>query len=124
MFAIALATTTLIAGIGWTARTRYFVSNIDGPKPVEGSPLDIAVRYTANTTEQLIIFIAACLFTSVADPEVAPRLLPVLASWFVVARLSFFVGYRLNPILRSVGFAATFHPTIFLMVYAFGAFVL
>lgn len=122
-FAISTASITLIAGIGWAARTRHFVSNIDGSRPEPGSKLDLSLRYVSNTTEQLVLFALGCQSLAATNPGVAINLLPAMGVWFVVARSMFFVGYKIAPIWRSVGFAATFHPTIVLFALIFISFM-
>jgi uncharacterized membrane protein YecN with MAPEG domain len=122
-FAISMASVALIAGIGWAARTRHFISNIDGSRPEPGSGLDLTLRYVSNTTEQLVLFALGCLSLAAVDPGVATPLLPVMGVWFVIARILFIVGYRVDPIWRSVGFAATFHPTIALFALVFISFM-
>lgn len=109
---------TLLVGIGWAARTRHFSSNIDGSKPVNGSPLDITLRYITNTVEQLLLFAIACFGFVAAFPTLAVHLLPVMGIWFLIARLLFWIGYRRNPVKRAIGFAGTFHPTIVLLAVA------
>lgn len=116
-FAMMVAALTLIAGIGWAARTRNFSSNIDGSRPEAGSHLDITLRYISNTTEQLVLFSIACICAAIIMPDVARWLLPLMGCWFVLARAAFFFGYQYHPLARSVGFPATFHPTIVLTVY-------
>jgi MAPEG family len=117
--AVSTASLTLIAGIAWAARTRHFVSNIDGSRPEPGSALDLTLRYVSNTTEQLVLFSLACFSMAAIDETISIRLLPVMGVWFLIARVMFFAGYRINPVWRSVGFAATFHPTITLFAFVF-----
>lgn len=116
-FTIVVVALPLIFGIGWAARTRHFISNIDGSRPAEGSALDLTLRYVTNTVEQVVLFgmTAGCL--ALIDPNHAVVVLPVMGLWFAVARALFYFGYRRTPIARSVSFAATFHPTVGLFVY-------
>lgn len=105
----------LALGIGWAARTRHFGQNIDGSAPKENTPLDITLRYITNTTEQLILFALMVMCLSGATPTFAQGLLPILGVWFLLARLLFWFGYVRSPLKRAVGFASTFHPTIFFL---------
>lgn len=118
IFAMLVAGLTLAFGIGWAARTRFFVSNIDGSPPKPGQGLDIILRYVSNTTEQLILFCIAVVGIAVAAHDLAPKLLPVLGCLFVLARIGFLVGYLYSPLARAVGFAATFHPTVAALFFA------
>lgn len=119
-FAIIVSGVSLIAGIGRAAKLRHFSQDIDGSAPERGSPLDITRRYISNTVEQLLLFVigAAALFYTA--PDTAQRLLPVMGVWFLLARLLFWAGYQKHPLKRALGFAATYHPTIFL--YGFTAY--
>jgi hypothetical protein len=116
--ALLLAALPLAAGIGWAAALRHLASHIDGSRPLPGSRLDIVLRFVTNTTEQLALFAVACLALAELSPSVAARLLPVMGLWFLIARALFLAGYLLSPLARSVGFAATFHPTLLLLAYA------
>ena len=115
-FALTTAGFSLIAGIGWAARTRHLVGGIGGGRPPVGSSLDLTLRYVTNTTEQIAIFVPGCLALVAVDPALATRVLPAMGLWFAIARALFWAGYRIDPLWRSVGFAATFHPTILLHV--------
>lgn len=110
--ALLPATVSLVIGIGWAARTRHLRQNIDGSAPESGTTLDITLRYITNTTEQLLIFSLMAICLSGAAPEFSQSILPVLGTWFLVARILFWTGYIRSPLKRAVGFASTFHPTI------------
>ncbi len=108
----------LAAGIGNAARQRQFVSNIDGSRPAEGSPLDITLRYVTNTLEQLALFATAAACLTLLAPDLARRILLTAGLWFTVARGLFWLGYQRHPLARATGFAATFHPTLALLAVA------
>ncbi|MEO9462528.1 MAG: hypothetical protein ABJ242_07325 [Marinomonas sp.] len=117
-FALLLGVLPLFAGIGNAARLRHFTSNIDGSAPVSGSALDVTLRFVTNTAEQLILFSIASFGAATFAPTEAAICLPVMGLWFVIARTAFFIGYRITPLARAFGFAATFHPIIALGGYA------
>lgn len=117
-FALMLAALPLFAGIASAARLRHFESNIDGSTPVAGSSLDLTLRFNTNTLEQLVLFFIASLCAAIFVPSAATSFLPIMGLWFIIARAAFFIGYRINPLARAFGFAATFHPTIILGAYA------
>lgn len=113
----------LAAGIGWAGRARHLEQNIDGSRPQNGTPLDINLRYITNTSEQLLLFVLMTFCLRSALPELAQAILPILGVWFLIARLMFWAGYLRAPLKRAVGFAATFHPTLFFLgVAAIGLF--
>ena len=113
---------SLFVGIGWAARTRHLVQNIDGSLPKPGSSLDITLRYIRNTTEQLLLFCVTVFCFQTAMPNLARTILPILGIWFLIARIMFWLGYRRSPTARATGFAATFYPTIFF--FGLGLFAL
>ncbi len=120
---LLISSVSLIAGIARAAQLRHFSQNIDGSTPESGSPLDITRRYITNTVEQLLLFVLGALGLFYVAPDIAQRLLPIMSVWFLIARLLFWVGYRMAPLKRAVGFAATFHPTIFLFGLAAYQFI-
>lgn len=116
--ALMLAALPFFAGIANAARLRHFTSNIDGSAPAAGSSLDLGLRFVTNTAEQLILFSIAGFCAATFASSQAVTFLPVMGLWFIIARTAFFIGYRINPLSRAFGFAATFHPTIVLGAYA------
>ncbi len=111
-------TFSLVAGIAWAARTRHFKQNIDGSAPLNGTALDITLRYISNTTEQVIIFTLATICLAISAPKLSTSLLPILGCWFLIARVLFWIGYKKSPLSRAVGFASTFHPIILMLITA------
>ena len=107
---------SLAIGIAWGARIRHVSQNIDGSPPELGSPLDIVLRYVQNTNEQVTLFIVMTFCFMASTPEVSKTILPILGIWFFIARLLFWAGYSRGNLKRAVGFAATFHPTLILLV--------
>jgi hypothetical protein len=47
----------------------------------------------------------------------APHLIPILVAWWMIARALFWIGYHRDPLHRAIGFAATFHPTVAVLVW-------
>lgn len=115
-FTLTCAALPLAAGIGWAARLRHFSSNIDGSKPTEGSALDITLRFVTNTSEQSLLLALAAIGFFISAPGLSSALLPVMGVWYMIARALFYIGYRLAPLWRSIGFAGSFHPTLALLV--------
>ena len=118
-FSLVIATYPLALGLLWAASTRFFVQNLDGSDPEPGTPLDITRRYLQNTLEQTVLFALAAIAFFFAAPEFSASLLPVMAVWFFIARALFWIGYRsANTLNRAIGFAASFHPSLCLLLAA------
>jgi len=113
-----LAVLMLLLGIGVVARQRFFSTDaIDGSFADRGSSLDINVRYVQNTTEQCLLLIVGHLVLATVVSEVGLKMIPILVALFVFARLCFWIGYHRSPISRAFGFAATFYPTVGVLLY-------
>lgn len=114
----AVAALALAAGVGAAANRRFFSARlIRGDAPTsEDAGFEITLRYIRNTSEQLLIFLCATAGLAATLPAEGLRLLPIAAAWFLVARAAFWIGYRLHPIARAFGFAATFYPNIAYLV--------
>ncbi|MEM6899588.1 MAG: MAPEG family protein [Pseudomonadota bacterium] len=116
-FSLAIAALPLVAGIVSAARTRHMVQDIDGADPTPGTQLHFIRRFIQNTMEQTVLFAVAGVSFFFVAPQFSARLLPVMAVWFCVARALFWRGYNSpDPTRRAIGFAATFHPTVLLLL--------
>lgn len=121
--AMGIAAIAIVASIGWAAALRFFVSNIDGSKPQDGTVLELALRNVTNTTEQVLLFSLAAVCVSASTPTLEPAFLPIMAVWFVLARIMFVVGYHVHPLARALGFAATFYPSVGILIYGVWRFL-
>lgn len=115
----ALAALTLGFGVSRVSLFRLFSARaIDGSAPTaDERGLEIGRRYLQNTLEQLVLAVIAHLALATQLAPDAMRLIPILATWFVVARIAFFVGYHHSPTARVFGFAATWLPTLAVLIY-------
>lgn len=107
---------TLMAMIGVIATRRFFDDGlIDGQPPRSGSAADIDRRVLANTVEQSVLALLLWPFTAMHLGAVTVIALGVS---FAIARVAFWIGYRVSPRLRMCGFAATFYPTVFAALWS------
>ncbi|MEM7733306.1 MAG: MAPEG family protein [Pseudomonadota bacterium] len=75
-------------------------------------------RVLQNTVEQLVIAAAIWPAAAVLLGPAGPGVIIALGLGFAVARLLFWVGCHRSPMLRSVGFAATFFPSVLVALWA------
>lgn len=102
--------------IAWIALRRFNEPGLmDGVEPTAGSPADIDLRVQRNTVEQCVL--SLLLWPFIATSLGAITVVAMGVS-FGVARLVYWVGYRLSPPLRMLGFAASFYPTVLGVVWA------
>lgn len=115
--ALAIPAAFLIPGvvmammIGVLAARRFFSADlIDGVAPEFGSAADIDNRVLRNTAEQMVLALLIWPFVGFSLGGVS---ILALGIGMAVARVLFWVGYHVSPPLRSLGFAASFYPTLF-----------
>ncbi|AKS46760.1 MAPEG family protein [Octadecabacter temperatus] len=115
--ALAIPAAFLIPGavmammIGVLAARRFFNTDlIDGEAAASGTRAQIDERVLRNTTEQMVLALLVWPFVGFSLGGVS---ILALGIGMAVARLLFWVGYHVSPPLRSLGFAASFYPTLF-----------
>ena len=64
-------------------------------------------RVADNTLQQFVIFVIATLALAVSLPPGQMGVIAAAAIVFTVARLAFWIGYRIHPLYRAPGFSAT-----------------
>jgi hypothetical protein len=109
---------TLLVGVAMVANRRYFLPDgIDGTRAPGSTALEINLRYNQNTLEQIALVVIAWPVLAVLLPTHQLGLIPVLAVFFGVGRIAFWIGYLIAPWARAFGFALTFYPTVALYVW-------
>jgi hypothetical protein len=105
--ALTFAALPLLIGIITVANTRFSSAAIDPTRHVESAALEINGRFVDNTVQQLLLFsIATLALCTVLTPS-GMRVIPAAVAVFVIARTVFWIGYRVRPIYRAAGMAAT-----------------
>jgi len=112
--ASALAVLALVFCIGGIARKRFFHADVIGGAAFDkpGSAVAIDKAVLQNTLEQTVLAVIACNGLAAELPMLAPVLLPVLVSLFLIGRILFIAGYAKGAGGRAFGFALTFYPTV------------
>lgn len=89
---------------------------------MRGAPLQgkaaVDQRVLQNTLEQVVLALCIWPAAAVLLGEQGPGMIMTLGAGFAVARVVFWVGYHLSPMLRVVGFAASFWPTVLVALWA------
>jgi hypothetical protein len=65
-----------------------------------------------------MLFFAGTLALSVNISAAQMRIIPAAAIVFIVARIAFWVGYRIHPLYRAFGMAATGYLNLGILVLA------
>ncbi|KAL9985096.1 hypothetical protein ACROYT_G007461, partial [Oculina patagonica] len=79
--------------------------------------VEMPSRYLQNTVEQFLLHSFSLIVLSTYLSEENMNFVPFLVVLFCIARLVFAVGYFMDPIKRSLGYAMTFTPTNLVIGY-------
>ena len=119
----SLSVLMLLFGIQRVAEKRRSTTAID---PVHGKSEDllfVETRYVQNTVEQLILSLTGQVVLSLyVSAAVLTRSIPTLVALFVTGRVLFYIGYKLDPLKRALGFAMTFIPSVLVHMYCLFCF--
>jgi hypothetical protein len=111
------ASLMLLAGVVELGNRRFRTPTlVHGEAPSTGAGA-VDAHYLQNTLEQFVLAAVAHLGLLATKAPQAPRLVPILVGWWVIARASFWIGYRHDPMHRAFGFAATFYPTVAVLAW-------
>lgn len=114
----AVAAVPLFAMLMAVGNARFASEAIDPTLGRESRKLSIDVRVAGNTVEQLLLFFIATLALSAAVDGPQVKIVAAAAITFVIMRLAFWAGYRIRPVYRAFGFAATAYLNAGLLVAA------
>ena len=97
--------------------SRFFSAAIDPTREVESTSMGIDVRVANNTFEQTFGFAVASLALSTLVPFEHLQVVWACTIVFVVARIVFWIGYRMDPLYRAPGFSATAYLNLGMIGY-------
>src|SRR5262245_44046392 len=115
----AIAAIPLLIAVIAVGNNRFLSEAIDPTLGKESLTTLINGRVADNTLQQYVLFVAGTLALC---PNLAPeqmRIVPAAVVVFVAARFAFWLGYRIAPLYRAFGMAATMYLNIGLLGYAF-----
>jgi hypothetical protein len=115
---IALAALPLALAIASVGNARFNSAAIDPTAGKECAEMIINGRVVDNSVQQYLLFGAASLAVAAGARGDQLGVVAAAAITFVVARLVFWIGYRIKPVYRAAGFASTFYLNIGLFGYA------
>jgi uncharacterized MAPEG superfamily protein len=105
----------LLLGIITVGNDRFTSEAIDPTLYKESIATQINGRVVENTLQQFVLFLVATTALSASLTSVQMRIIPAAAIVFVVARIAFWIGYRIHPLYRAAGMAATAYLNIGLL---------
>ena len=114
----AFAVIPLLTAIMVVGNNRFLSEAIDPTLQKENAATQINGRVVENTLQQFVLFLVATTALSVNLTVAQMRIIPAAAIVFVAARAAFWVGYRIHPLYRAFGMAATAYLNVGLLGFA------
>ena len=108
----------LLIGIMVVGNDRFLSEAIDPTLHKEDRGTQIDNRVVENTLQQFLIFLIGTLALSVNLTAEQMRAIPVVVVVFIAARVAFWVGYRIHPLYRAFGMAATGYLNVGILAFA------
>ena len=115
---IAAAALPLALAIASVGNGRFNSEAIDPTAGKESPTMIVNGRMVDNTVQQYLLFAAASLAVAAGARGDQLGVVAAGAIIFIVARLIFWIGYRIRPVYRAAGFASTFYLNLVLFAYA------
>ena len=113
---IALAALPLALAIASVGNARFNSEAIDPTVGKESPKAIINGRVVDNTVQQYLLFGAASLAIAASALGDQLGVVSAAAIVFVVARLAFWIGYRIHPLYRAPGFSSTAYMNLFMYI--------
>lgn len=102
-----LAVVPLFLMLVSVGNSRFLSSAINPLSHAETPAQEIDGRVADNTLQQNFLFFVGTLALSTVLPILWMQAIVAVAIVFVVARIAFWIGYRIHPLYRAFGMAAT-----------------
>lgn len=112
----AIAALPLFAMVAAVGNRRFTSEAIDPTRGVEDKAMIIDGRVADNTLQQFVLFLAGSLGLAASLPPERMQLIAAAAIVFVIARICFWIGYRIHPLYRAFGFSSTAYLNLGLLV--------
>jgi hypothetical protein len=119
----AFAFTPLLVGIILVGNSRFLSEAIDPTLNREDLATQINGRVVNNTLEQSVLFLVGTLALSVDLTAPQMGILPAATIVCIIARIAFWIGYRIHPLYRAFGMAATGYLNVGILGFAFWKFL-
>ena len=104
---LALAALPLFMMVVAVGNARFTSKAIDPTRGAEDRAMIINGRVADNTLQQFALFVAGVLALAASVPPDRLQVIGAAAIVFVIMRLLFWIGYRIDPLYRAFGFSST-----------------
>ncbi len=113
----ALAILPLFAMIVAVGNARFLSEAIDPTAGQESQAMLINGHVADNSVQQYLLFLMATLAVA-ASAGARMGVISAAAAIFIVARIAFWIGYRIDPLYRAFGMSSTAYLSVALGIYA------
>ena len=114
----ALAALPLFVMLAAVGNARFNSEAIDPTRWAEDRSTLINGRVADNTLQQFALFVAGSLALATNLTQAQMPVIGAAAIVFVVMRILFWIGYRIDPLYRAFGFASTTYLNLGLLLAA------
>ena len=111
-----VAAIPLFAMLVAVGNARFLGEAIDPTLGKDDPKMVVNGRVADNTLQQYVLFLAGMLPLSVTLPAERLSVVPAVALTFVVARIVFWIGYRIHPLYRAPGFSSVAYMNLFMFI--------
>ena len=111
-----IAVIPLFGMLATVGNERFLGKAIDPLLHKEDTKMEIDGRVADNTLQQNLVFLIGTLALSTVLAPEHVRVILALAIVFVIARLVFWAGYRMHPLYRAPGMAATAYMNLGILI--------
>lgn len=113
---LVVAVLPLFAMFVTVGNERFFSEAIDPTLGKEDNRMVVNGRVADNTLQQFVVFAVGLLALSVTLPARSLSFIPAATITFVIARLVFWIGYRVHPLYRAPGFSSTAYLNLGMLI--------
>ena len=103
----ALAVIPFFVMIIFVGNGRFLSDAIDPTKHLETKSIEINGRVADNTLQQNLVFFIGTLSLCTFLDATSIKLISALTIVFILARIVFWIGYRIDPLYRAPGMSST-----------------
>lgn len=97
--------------------SRFFSDAINPLVHMESESMQVDGRVADNTLQQNFVFLIGTLALSTILSEENMKLILALVIVFIIARVIFWIGYRINPLYRAPGMAGTSYMNLGIILF-------
>ena len=115
MFTLQMNVVALVpffVGLIAVSNARFLSDAIDPLRHAENRKMEINGRVVDNTLQQNFVFFVGTVALSTYLPAASMQLIEALVIVYLLARVVFWVGYRIDPLYRAPGMAATSYMNV------------